>query len=102
MKCTNARELDRKSGVRWSERGAPVQFFGVIYEVEGCRFGAVVSHISRKTSEMWGTLRFVAGLEPRFLWPGYWGRILCRTEDFQPSMAGLYRLTISTQDCVLG
>jgi hypothetical protein len=30
---------------------------------EECRSAAVVSHISRKTSEMWGTPRFVVGTE---------------------------------------
>jgi hypothetical protein len=30
MKCANARKLDRKSGVRWGERGAPVFSFASI------------------------------------------------------------------------
>jgi hypothetical protein len=37
---------------------------GVVGHAEGLRGGPAVSHISRKTSEMWGTRRSVAGIEP--------------------------------------
>ena len=59
MKFDNARKLDRKSGVRWCERGAPVDSLSTRLELVSGQSSAVVSHISRKTSEMWGTLGFV-------------------------------------------
>jgi len=52
MKFANARKPDRKSGVRLGERGAPVQFPVSLFWVEGSGLRTVVSHISRKTSEM--------------------------------------------------
>ena len=49
---------NRKSGQRWCEHGAPVRSgdarcVGLRVKSLGAR--AVESHISRKTSEMWGT-----------------------------------------------
>ena len=41
--------------VRLGERGAPVQFDQGRWELKSLRVSSVVSHISRKTSEMWGT-----------------------------------------------
>jgi hypothetical protein len=35
--------------------------YGVVETAMGSREGPAVSHISRKTSEMWGTRRFVPG-----------------------------------------
>jgi hypothetical protein len=73
MKFANAIKIHRKSGVRFGERGAPVRFpldqlstckvtdeglpitSDPVMYVYGCRCKAVVSHISRKTSEIWGT-----------------------------------------------
>ena len=52
MKFANARKPDRKSGARFGERGAPVQVPVSLFWVEGSGLRAVVSHISRKTSEM--------------------------------------------------
>jgi hypothetical protein len=41
---------------------APVRICGT---AKGLRARPAVSHISRKTSEMWGTRLLVAGIEPR-------------------------------------
>src|ERR1700677_1051037 len=43
--------------------GRPRTSIGSSWRVEECRSAAVVSHISQKTSEIWGTLRFVVGKE---------------------------------------
>jgi len=43
---------------------------------KNCRLSAVVSHISRKTSEMWGTPRSVAGFEFLVLGQG-WSAVAC-------------------------
>jgi hypothetical protein len=74
MKFAYAGKLNRKSGVRLGERGAPVQgcrlacFPGGFFEEGRLRLRLVVSHISRKTSEMWGTRSWSWGktFEPMF------------------------------------
>jgi hypothetical protein len=43
----------------WDTTGLHLNFLS---ETESCRFSASVSHISRKTSEIWATLRSVAGI----------------------------------------
>jgi hypothetical protein len=66
MKFVNASKFYRKSGVRWGEPGAPVRvlppLINDVFLVDSKvrRSKTAVSHISRKTSEIWGTLRFVA------------------------------------------
>jgi hypothetical protein len=47
--------------VRFGEPGAPRW---ISWPASGLRERPVVSHISRKTSEMWDTRRLVAGVEP--------------------------------------
>ena len=47
--------------VRLGERGAPVPVPWAFFEGQRWQVGAVVSHISRKTSEMWGTRRLSQG-----------------------------------------
>jgi hypothetical protein len=52
------------SHVRLGERGAPVDSLGRGYKLQrslGKKSRFAVSHISRKTSEIWGTPRFVEG-----------------------------------------
>jgi hypothetical protein len=75
--------LSRKSGQRWCEHGAPLRsscglFFKFRTEIwlEICRCAAglrgrpAVSHISRKTSEMWGTRPLARGWSPKACWSG--------------------------------
>jgi hypothetical protein len=45
MKFANASKLDRKSGVRFGERGAPVQFPTGWFGVEGLGSRVVVSRV---------------------------------------------------------
>jgi hypothetical protein len=47
--------LSFSAHVRSGEHGAPVRFPGEPRILKSFAEGAVVSHISRKTSEMWGT-----------------------------------------------
>jgi stage II sporulation protein D len=51
--------LSFSAHVRPGERGAPVQFDRGCWELKSLRVGFVVSHISRKTSEIWGTRGFL-------------------------------------------
>jgi len=53
MKCANARKLDRKSGVRWGEPGAPVDSLGrpsgfQNTQVEGCG----IPHLAKNERDM--------------------------------------------------
>jgi hypothetical protein len=41
--------------------GHPSIPFDTVLKIRGTRSKAAVSHISRKTSEIWGTLGFVTG-----------------------------------------
>jgi stage II sporulation protein D len=50
--------LSFSAHVRLGERGAPVQLDEGCWELKSFGVGAVVSHISRKTSEIWGTRGF--------------------------------------------
>jgi hypothetical protein len=45
----------------WDPTNLSLQLSGVDSPLEGGQLRLVVSHISRKTSEMWATHRFVAG-----------------------------------------
>jgi hypothetical protein len=47
--------------VRWSEHGAAVRFPNVPWGLKSLKERAVVSHISRKASEMWGTRQPIRG-----------------------------------------
>src|SRR3984957_824016 len=53
-----ASAASRKSGQRWCEHGAPVWISG---PGTGLRGRPAVSHISRKTNEMWGTRQLSRG-----------------------------------------
>jgi stage II sporulation protein D len=63
MKFANARKPDRKSGVRWGERGAPVQFNEGGWELKSFGVGPVVSRgLWREQSLILLTLFFVSPL----------------------------------------
>jgi hypothetical protein len=54
MKFANANKLDRKSGVRFGERGTRPVFNWRLWEREKDKLRFAESHISRKTSEIPG------------------------------------------------